>query len=304
MFHAFSESGEKQALIYALSAVAMWSTVATAFKVALGYLSPEQLLLWAALFSALVLTFVISWQKKWHHLKSLSSSQLRASVLYGLFNPGIYYLVLFAAYDRLPAQEAQALNYTWALTLTFLAVPFLGQKLRRQDILAGVICYGGVLVIATRGQLLSLEFGDLTGVSLALFSTLIWAGYWIANTRDQREPVIGLWLNFLFALPFLLLVNLWYSSLHWPEWQGIAAAMYVGIFEMGLAFVCWLQAMRLTRHTARISNLIFLSPVISLVLIYTILDENIYISTLAGLVMILAGLWVQQRKMRQPDQSE
>jgi hypothetical protein len=33
---------------------------------------------------------------------------------------------LFEAYDRLPAQVAQALNYTWALTLTLLAVPVLG----------------------------------------------------------------------------------------------------------------------------------------------------------------------------------
>lgn len=296
MSQVLAQANEKKALVYALMAVAMWSTVATAFKIALEYLSPAQLLLLAAVFSTLILMLVVTWQKKWSLLFQLSRRQVLSSVVFGLLNPGAYYLVLFAAYDLLPAQEAQALNYTWALTLAFLAVPFLGQTLRKQDVLAGIVCYAGVLVIATRGQLLSLEFGNLKGVLLALLSTLIWAGYWILNTRDQREPVTGLMLNFICALPVLCLVNLWQGTLFWPQWEAVAAAAYIGVFEMGLAFVFWLQAMRLTRHTARISNLIFLSPFISLVLIYTILGENIYSSTLVGLVMILSGLAIQQRK--------
>lgn len=287
---------ERRALIFALLAVAMWSTVATAFKLALGYLQPAQLLLWAALFSIGVLACVVSVQGKWAQVRGLSSRQWAASALYGALNPGLYYLVLFAAYDRLPAQEAQALNYSWALTLAFLSVPFLKQKLRLQDLIAGIICYGGVLVIATRGDVLGLTFSDLPGVLLALFSTLIWAGYWILNTRDQREPVIGLLLNFLLALPLLIAVNVWQGLLVWPDWQGIAAAAYIGVFEMGLAFVCWLSAMRLTRQTAKISNLIFLSPFISLILIYFLLGETIYPSTLIGLGFIIAGLLIQQHK--------
>ncbi len=291
-------SNERRAITYALTAVFMWSTVATAFKISLSYLQPAQLLLWACLFSLIVLAVVVSLQKKWPLIKQMGAKQWFASLCYGALNPGLYYLVLFAAYDLLPAQEAQALNYTWALTLAFLAVPFLGQTLRKQDIFAGIICYTGVLVIATRGQVLTLEFGNSTGVLLALISTLIWASYWILNTKDQREPVVGLFLNFMLALPLLLLVNLWQGGLSWPEWQGLAGAAYIGAFEMGLAFVCWLQAMRLTRHTARISNLIFLSPFLSLILIYSILGEEIYPSTLVGLVLILSGLFVQQKKAK------
>jgi len=290
------QAREKRALIYALMAVGMWSTVATAFKIALQHLQPAQLLLWASVFSIAVLMIVVSWQGKWGHVKQLSRKEWAASLLYGALNPALYYLVLFGAYDLLPAQEAQALNYSWALTLAFLSVPFLGQKLRPQDLIAGFICYGGVLVIATRGNVLGLEFSNLLGVSLALISTLIWAGYWILNTRDQREPIVGLMLNFIMALPILLIVNGYLELLVMPSWQGIAAAAYVGIFEMGLAFVCWLQAMRLTTQTAKISNLIFLSPFISLILIFSLLGETIYPSTLIGLGFIIAGLLIQQHK--------
>lgn len=287
---------DKKALIFALIAVGMWSTVATAFKVALQYLQPAQLLLWAAIFSIVVLSTVISVQGKWSELGHLSAKEWGASIVYGALNPALYYMVLFAAYDLLPAQEAQALNYSWALTLAFLSVPFLGQKLRLQDLFAGLVCYGGVLVIATRGDVLGLEFSNLPGVGLALFSTLIWAGYWILNTKDKREPIIGLMLNFVMALPILLLINAYLGLLVLPDLKGIAAAAYVGVFEMGLAFVCWLSAMRLTSQTAKISNLIFLSPFISLILIYFLLGETIYPSTLIGLGFIIGGLLIQQHK--------
>ena len=285
---------ERAAMTYALAAVAMWSTVATAFKIALSYLPPAQLLLWASLFSLAVLACAVTVRGNWQDLRLLTARQWRASALYGALNPALYYLLLFAAYDRLPAQEAQALNYTWALTLAFLAVPFLGHRLRAKDLLAGIICYGGVLVIATRGKLLEMEFADPTGVILALASTLIWAGYWILNSKDQREPVLGLTLNFAFSIPWLILVNLYLGEFSWPPWQGFVSAAYIGLFEMGLAFICWLQGMRLTRHTSRISNLIFLSPFISLLLISFILEEQIYSSTLWGLGMILSGLFIQQ----------
>ncbi|OOV88657.1 DMT family transporter [Oceanospirillum linum] len=290
------QAQDKRAYIFALTAVLMWSTVAIAFKVGLRELAPVQLLLWAAMFSIMTLMLTVTVQKKWFHVRMLTAAQWRASVLYGALNPVLYYVVLFAAYDLLPAQEAQALNYSWALTLAFLSVPFLGQKLRAQDLLAGCVCYGGVLVIATRGNPLGLEFSHLPGVGLALFSTLIWAGYWIVNTKDQREPVVGLMLNFIMALPILLFINSYQGLLLLPSYQSLAAAAYIGIFEMGLAFACWLTAMRLTSQTAKISNLIFLSPFISLILIYFLLGEEIYPSTLVGLGFIISGLLIQQYK--------
>ena len=87
---------------------------------------------------------------------------LRAGLL-GVLNPLLYYLVLFEAYDLLPAQEAQALNYTWAITLSLLSVPFLGQKLSLQELGAIMLAYLGVLFIATHGNLLALEFSNTTG---------------------------------------------------------------------------------------------------------------------------------------------
>lgn len=214
----------------------------------------------------------------------------------GLINPFLYYLVLFKAYDLLPAQEAQAINYTWALMLAFLSVIFLKQKLTIKDILAGIICYFGVLIISTKGEPFSLNFSNIDGVLLALLSTVLWSMYWIINTKQKADPIVGLFSNFLVSLPIIIIYFLLTQPLVLPDIKGILAASYVGLFEMGITFFFWLKAMQSATSTAKIANLIFISPFISLIFIYFIVGEQIYISTILGLTTIILGLILQQFK--------
>ncbi len=289
---------QKQAMFYGLATVLLWSTVATAFKLALVELAPIQMLLVACASSVLVIAIILGIQGRLHLVLELSGRQYLQSLGMGLINPCLYYFVLFGAFERLPAQEAQPLNYTWALVLAYLSVPFLGQKLRRLDVLAGLVCYAGVLVIATRGAVTSLSFSDPAGVALAIGSTLIWASYWILATRDRRDPVVGLFLNFLFGLPVIALACVLTTGFSLQSTTALAAAVYVGVFEMGIAFVLWSFAMKKAENTSKVSNLIFISPFLSLVFIHFILGEDILMSTYGGLALIVSGLWLQQKKVR------
>jgi len=285
---------QKKATRYGLATVAMWSTVASAFKLSLEHVTPLQLLLYASATSCLVLAGVLFCQGRLSALRDLTRRQWRQSLLLGALNPFLYYTMLFAAYDLLPAQEAQPLNYTWAITLSLLAVPLLGQKIGRRDWLAIVVSYAGVVVIATHGDVLGMRFARPSGVVLALISTVVWALYWILGTKDDRDPVVGLLANFLCSLPLTFLAVLCFSD-PWPgSLVGLAGAAYVGVFEMGLAFVTWLTALKCAANAARVANLIFLSPFLSLVLIHFWVGETILPSTLVGLALILAGLGIQR----------
>ncbi|MCF8061903.1 MAG: DMT family transporter [Deltaproteobacteria bacterium] len=285
---------QKRAFLFGISAVLLWSTVASAFKISLRYLDPPQLVLYASLASLLALGGVLVAQGKTGLVLSCTRRDCLLSLGLGLLNPFLYYLVLFEAYDLLPAQEAQPLNYTWAIALGLLSIPLLGQRLTRADILATAVSYTGVVIISTRGDLLQLRFSDPLGVGLALGSTVVWALYWIFNTRDPRDPVAGLFLNFLFGLPFVLAYVLVFSETVVPDPRGLLGAAYVGVFEMGITFVLWLSALKLTTSASRIGNLIFVSPFLSLVLIHFLVGEDIRGSTFAGLVFIMGGLAVQQ----------
>ncbi|MGB6188206.1 MAG: DMT family transporter [Aeromonas molluscorum] len=287
---------QKRAYQYGLCAVALWSTVATAFKLSLRYFEPVQLLLVAALTSTLALGALVIKQGKLPLLRQYLKERPRYYLALGTLNPFLYYLLLFKAYDLLPAQQAQTINYTWAISLSLLAVPFLGQKLRRRDGVAILLGYFGALVIATKGDVLGLQFDSPLGVGLALLSTLIWASYWILNTRNQGDPIVSLLLGFLLSLPLILVATWWLADFQMTAWQGWAGAIYVGLFEMGFGFVLWLMAMRSATDTAPLSNLIFISPFASLILLNLLLGEEIHPATPIGLALIVIALLVQQLK--------
>jgi len=289
---------QKLAYKYALISILLWSTVATAFKVSLKYLSVPELLLYSSLFSAIILFCVILFQRKLNIFKEYIRKNYQKVFISALINPFLYYFVLFKAYDLLPAQEAQAINYTWALTLTFLSVIFLKQKLTVKDIMAGIICYFGVLIISTKGAPFSLNFSNSDGVLLALLSTVLWSIYWIINTKEKIDPVVGLFSNFLISLPIIFIYFIFTQPLELPEIKGIFAACYVGFFEMGITFLFWLKAMQSAVSTSKIANLIFISPFLSLIFIYFIVGEKIYQSTVLGLSVIIFGLILQQFKSK------
>ena len=213
---------DKKAFLYALSAVLLWSTVATAFKITLNYLSPLQMVTAASAVSCLVLTLVAFIQGKQAQLLL----ELRRMPLYylliGVLNPTVYYLVLFEAYSLLPASEAQPLNYTWAIALTFMAAVLLKQKIRKRDWFASALGYLGVLVIATRGDIIGLSFSNLEGVLWALLSTFLWALYWIINTKRNADSVVQLVLAFGLSLPFLWVASVWFDDWSGIPWQGYA----------------------------------------------------------------------------------
>ena len=289
---------QSRAYLYAMTSVLLWSTVASAFKISLRYLSPVELLFYSACFSCCVLFLVLLFQRKLYLFRQADRRIWVTSLFFGLLNPFIYYLILFKAYELLPAQQAQPLNYTWAITLSLLSVPFLGHRLRLLEICAIFVSYFGVLVISTKGNLLALEFDNPLGVMLALGSTVIWALYWLVNTRDKRDPVLGLFLNFFCALPCIGIYLLVFEGFRPVALPGLFGAAYIGCFEMGIAFITWLLALKLTSSTARIANLIFVSPFLSLILIHFLVGEEILVSSIVGLIFIVGGLLLQALAVR------
>lgn len=289
-------TNDRRAMGFGLAAVGCWSTVATAFKYSLQHMTTQQLLFYATLTATLVLLTVAVYQSGISTLLQSFRKHWGITLLAGALNPVVYYEVLFRAYDLLPAQIAMSINYTWAIVLTFMVAIFLRQKMRWYDFAAAFICYSGVVVIASQGSFAGLSESTVVsaeGVGLAMVSTLLWASYWIINMRDQREPVVGLALNFTVALPVVALNCWWFSTFEVPA-IALGSAVYVGLMEMALGFLFWSTALRLTSNASRVSNLIFLSPFLSLIFIYFVLGEIIHLATLWGLMLIISGLAWQQ----------
>lgn len=279
-------------LIYAIFSVFLWSTVASAFKITLKYTDFVNLLLYSSFFSFLFYSLVLFIGEKniYAFLENFKNS-----ILLGFLNPFLYYLVLFKAYSLLPAQEAQSINYVWPIVLSFFSVIFLKYKVSRRNFFALFISFIGVIIISTRGNLISLGFRNPVGVLLALFSSLIWALYWILNLKDKRKPEVKFFFNFLFGFLYTLIFSLIYGFLEIPSLRAVLGSFYIGLFEMGLTFLLWFNALKHSKNISLVNNMVYFSPFLSLFFISIFVGEKILLSTIVGLLFIITGVFINRK---------
>lgn len=286
---------ENKAIVYAFLAVLSWSTVATAFKVALTYLSHFEMLLVACLTSLLIFTLLITFQRKWRLVASLTNRQWAYFAGIGLLNPVAYYLVLFKAYDLLPAQVAQPINYAWPIVLLIMLALFAGQPIPKKKYIGMFLSLAGVALISLGGGGTGDMSLSVSGLLLAALSAVLWASYWMVNNlkKEQADGSVVLFVTFLFGSLYLL-AGAFFVGADLNTLPGVLSGMYVGAFEMGIPFIFFGLAMRKTNNPALINQICYLSPFMSLFFISVVLGEQIVITTYVGLILIVLGIVYNQ----------
>ncbi len=281
-------SNDKKSIIFGLSAVLAWSTVATAFKLALEYAEPLNLVFYSSLFSTIILFFANFKRIKSYQISDLKSN-LKKSILPGLLNPFVYYIVLFSSYDMLPAAHAQIINYSWGIILAILSAVVLKKHLKAKSIIGIIVSFAGTGIVIAGASSANKEI-HILGYILAFFSAFLWAIYWILNIKDSRNANEKLFWNFFISLIFILCYSVIDADILTFQKEVIIYSAYIGTFEMGLTFILWGKALYYSDNTAKISNLIYLSPFLSLILINAVLKEAIEMSAVLGLMLIVIGL--------------
>jgi len=174
-------------------------------------------------------------------------------------------LILFVASTKLTtAANAIFLQSTAPLYLLLLGPLVLREKIRRIDIAVIVAVASGAVVLLlgsqaaaatapdpARGNLLGLAAGLAWALTLTGFR---WAGRQSGNGDPAAATVIaGNLLAFLACLPMALPV----------EHAGridVAAVIYLGVFQIGLAYVCLTRSLREV-HALEAATLLLIEPV-------------------------------------------
>ncbi len=297
----------QKSTILAAVAVLSWSTVATSFKIAQRELTVYEMVLIAALTALAVFSIWLTARGKWRSLASIPTRTWLSFAMLGLVNPVVYYLVLFRAYALLPAQIAQPINYIWPILLLILLAIFTGAPIQPRKYIGMAVSLGGLTLISYGGNAIS---GDISvlGIVWALLSALLWGVYWMMNDRlkDKADEDVSLFIGFLFGSVYLI-AGIAGVTLFAPEgtnelWgiptmqslslntSGILSGMYIGLFEMGIPFLCFGMAIRMTDNPALINQMCYLAPFLSLFFISMILGEPIMPTTYTGLALIIAGI--------------
>jgi drug/metabolite transporter (DMT)-like permease len=292
-----NKTGIKAYFFIAL-AIVLWSTVASAFKIGLRNFTGFELLFLSIVVSVIALFFIVIVKYPENLKAGLNRKYFLVSAISGFINPFLYYIVLFKGYSILPAQIAQPINFVWPILLSLLAMVFLKQKLSIISFLALFVSFIGVVLVSTQGNIKQFNIPDIKGVLLCLLSSLLWAISWIISLKDSRIAAIKLFFSFLFAFCYITLYAFATDNIPTYSLKSIGVPVYIGLFEMSITFLLWLRALELSGKTAKMSNLIYLVPLLSLIIIHFVLNEKIYLTSIFGLMFIISGVILQVFSMK------
>ncbi len=277
--------------------ILLWASIPLASKKILVEMTNVQMLFWSTIFSFLVLAGMVAFQGKARLLARQSVRTYAWMGLLGLLGAYLYYMLLYGAFARTTAAEGFILAYTWPILVSLLSVVLLGEKLTGARVAAILISFCGVIIIVTQGQIVTLALTNLTGDLLALAGAFVFALFSVLGKRGRYDPTLSTAVYFSVALLAVTATVLFTGSVVWPSPHVWPWLLYNGLLVNGVSYIFWFKALE-HGDTFVISNVLYLTPFLSLVYVYFWLDEAILPSALVGLVVIVAGVGIQAARNR------
>ena len=276
-----------------------WSLNWVIGRAVVGKVPPVALAYWRwALAVAIMLPFAWpqlrrAWPAIWQHRIII--------VLLAVVGTGFHNMFSYIGLNYTTATNGVMLNSAIPILIVVIGMLFFGLRTTALQMLGVVVSLVGVLAIISKGHLETLatfEFniGDL----IVLGSMVLWAVYTLMlKWRPGGIPPIA----FLFvcgAVGVIAMtpVYVWElsagKSIAW-SWPVAGAFLYLGIFPSFLGYVFWNKGVE--QVGPNVAGLfVHLMPVFGSLLAWLLLDERLYWFHLAGIALILSGIYLTTRK--------
>ncbi len=289
--------------------ILLWASIPVASKKILAELNNLQMLFYSTVLSAFALGVLVLWQRKAASLLQHTLRQFAHLSWLGFLGAFLYYVLLYGALANTSAAEGLVLAYTWPILISLLAVPLLGQKLTPFRLAAIAISFSGVVMVVTRGKMVEFQAENLAGNLLALCGAFVFALFSILGRRAKYDLTIAAFIYFCAALISSGAAVALSGELPLPSLSVWGWILYNGLLVNGVSYLFWFKALE-HGETFIVSNLLYLTPVLSLPLVRVFLYEPVHSSAVSGLILILVGILLQSwprlaaitRSQDQPDQ--
>jgi drug/metabolite transporter (DMT)-like permease len=268
----------------------MWSSAFTSAKIIVSSAPPLSALSLRFLVSGL-LAIGIGWLLG-QSLK-LTSSQWKATVIFGICQNSIYLGLNFIAVQRIEASVAAIIASTMPLIVAFLGWIIFRDRLKPLAIFGLVLGFIGVLIIMnTRIQ----NINDLGAISLCVLGAISLA---IATLSVKNATSGGnLWIivgyqmiiGSIALLPFALLLE--EINIAW-SFKLIIAFFYTTLIPGLLATWVWFVLVSKV-GAVKGATYHFLNPFFGVLIAYIILKESIGLSDYIGVIVVSVGIIIVQ----------
>jgi drug/metabolite transporter (DMT)-like permease len=240
----------------------------------------------------------------WPHLRQqwpAVRQHWRVLIPLGVVGVGIHNSFAYIGLNSTTATNGVILNSTIPIMIMALSWIFLRERLSRLQLTGLAVSIAGVLAILSHGsweQLagLKLNRGDIW----VLGSMLLWSIYTLM--LRWRPPELHM-LSFLLVIACIgeLTVLPLFLAEHWFVRQtvftpdALIAFASVGLFSSFLSYVFWNRGVQ--QVGANVAGMfVHLMPVFGTLLAWMFLDERLQLFHVAGIALILAGIYLTTRK--------
>lgn len=262
-------------------------------------------LFWRSLIAAAVLVPVWRWRSgraAWPRGEVLRLHALRGAVVTGM--AGLYFLGIV----RTPLAEAIAISFIAPLLALYLAAMLLGERVRRQAVTGSIVALGGVAVIAA-GRMRDGGGGSDAGWGIAaiLGAAVLYAWNLVLQRQQAQlaDPLeitlfqnLFVGLTMVICLPVAMALGGSLAELALPAARALPdigwSALLASISVMLLA---WAYARAEAQALVPLEYTAFPWSALTGWLWFA---EPVTLATLAGLVLILLGVWIGARGAPQP----
>lgn len=275
-----------------------WAISFVASKTALDYFPPVTVVTLRMIVSSLC--FVILFARKRPHIpyRRLWPSLL----LLTLFGTGLHYTIQTFGLTLTSAANAGVYAVTSPITITVIAWLFLKERLRLYKTLGMLLALAGVILVIGPDQFIHFRLsGNLLGDLLVIISIFMWGIFTVLSKRfGVALPALSLtgaitFMGTLMMLPF----GAWEMGrnpailLDAPP-RAWLAILFLGITCSFLATLLYLYALQDT-ESQKVGAYLYTIPPMTQLAAFFILGETIALTAIAGMLLVLAGVWMTEK---------
>lgn len=287
--------------IYAGVTIFMWSTIAVISKLLLGKFNNFQVLWMSSLLGSVMLIILNTASGIIKQLKKFKLKDYLIVLLAGLPGTLLYYVFYYAGTDILPsASQSFIINYLWPIMSVVFACVINKEKMTFRKAIAIAVSFLGIAIVASKDLLVPSTVAlsvSLLGALMCILGAISYGLFTALTNRFNYEKSLMMMISFIATFLITTIINGVRGDLFLPTGVEILGFVWNGMFVMALASTAWAIALNMG-DTAKISNLAYITPFLSLIWTALILKEKLNIFSVLGLIVIVLGIFIQLKEKK------
>lgn len=282
----------KKNYVYAFLTVSIWGTLAAVAKLLLSDIPNLQTLTVSSVFAFIFMLIINIKNGSIKKLKMYSVKDYVIMAALGFLGLFLYSALYYYGLTQLSSQEACILNYLWPLMLVICSCIILKEKFTLTKAIAMICSFVGIVVLSTGNKITSDE-NAVSGIISCIIAAICYGLFSVLNKKadyNQNISMMVIWLAVaVYSAPLGLMTEQW-KPIEGVQWLGM---IWLGVVINAVAYLLWALALKGAENTAKIANLAYLTPFLSLIVSAVVLKEQITLRAVIALLFIVGGILLQ-----------